>query len=404
MDQRSFISFVLLLIIGSSSSLSVKCNYGYGSPDQCLLKSLNLSTSIEFPVHENYQLQSCSVDYLSPMILDKMKWIGALTINDGNITKIYLKSDLATLYAANSLTSEIIIDDYEENDQINTLSVTSNLLKSIPKNLSKLKSLAKLMLNGNRIEYINFSELDGLDKLKEVSFSQNRIYIIMDSPDVQLNRLKTLDLSENYLTELDVINWKMPLLETLDIHENHLTFLENLEPQNFPSLKNLKLYQNLWDCRWRDVFAPVKKEILNRYEADRYYYDTQDECLKSTKLSEAIYLKLNITSIKQLPFKLDNVEQLETQIGSLIEDTSTHTTSITALQKALESQENKISELIDKIIDQRTSIETMEKKIQQLEIKSQSCTLLGGDVPKGLAAKLISEITDVILKNLPNNE
>ncbi|XP_058835810.1 leucine-rich repeat-containing protein 15-like isoform X2 [Topomyia yanbarensis] len=335
--------------------------------------------------------------------MDQMKWIGTLTIQDGNISKIFLKSDLTVLSAANSRTTEVVISGTEENDRLSELSITSNLLTSVPKNLAKLKSLSILILDGNMIEYANFSEFNGLSNLKKLSLSNNRLYILMDNQDVKLHRLKSLDLSRNYLTELDMINWEMPLLQTLNIRDNHLTFLMNFDLDNFPSLISFDLYGNLWDCRWRDSFAPVLDTI--NIKSQGYRAQTSIECTKMTQLSEAAYRKLNITTIKKFQFTLNNVEQLETQIGSLVMDVTTHATNIEALKELLNSQQKTISELLEKTLDQQKSIEEMLGKIQELELNAErSYSPFVGVVPKGLAAKLISEISDVIRKHLPSDD
>ncbi|XP_055532164.1 leucine-rich repeat transmembrane neuronal protein 4-like [Wyeomyia smithii] len=291
-------------------------------------------------------MSDCTVDYLSPEIMDRMKWISTLSITRGDISKIYLKPDLLTLTAQESKTVEIVIDYGTNNNSLTELEIVSNYLNALPANINQLKSLSLLNLKNNAIQYVNFSDFNGMDNLTEINLSSNKLYAVACDRKIILDKLETLDLSGNFLIELDFNNWQFSALRTLSVESNNLKFIMNFDETSFPMLKAFQYSDNAWDCRWRNAFEPTM-EIIDtniRSQYDEYYGNSQTfKCAKYTQLSASRYRQLNLTTIDDAQFKFDNPEELEEQLRTIVEDSTNHAAEIGLLKETVTAQKNQLT-------------------------------------------------------------
>ncbi|XP_065086279.1 P-granule-associated novel protein 1-like [Ochlerotatus camptorhynchus] len=402
---RSVIAAVLsAFLVTIPVRAQMRCsNY---NPDRCTISNLRIAlpdvNSLKFPIQEHIDLTNVDVDYLSPQVMERMKWVSKLTITNGLVGRIYLKPDLQHLSATRSNTFEIIIEA-EQNADLEVMSVVSNHLRTVPENIENLKALTTLQLSGNKIEVLDMNKFHGFQKLASIDLSNNKLYYLAPVIDLELVQLKTVDLSKNYLTELDFAGWIMPRLQTLTLSSNRLPHLIALEAETFPSLQNLVLSNNLFDCRWWDQFSNVLFNITKRQP-------NINECTKSTQLSPATYRKLNMSDIRSSGFQFDNKDQLEEQINGMTEMSQHQSTKIESLVTAVAKQATQLVEANAKLVQQRALIDDLAARVEslyeqlgQLKELTQDAPV-GKIAPKGLREKLIREISEVIRKNLPADE
>lgn len=379
----------------------------YNDNNQCIIHDLVIDpadvASLRFPVQESITLNNVRINYLSQEVMERMKWVSKLTINNGDIGRIYLKSDMQKLIATRSETFEVIIGD-EQNNYLEELTVTFNNLRNIPENVENLKALTTLSLGGNKIEIVHLNKLHGLQKLTSIDLSGNRIYHLVPADnEFNLARLKVLDLSNNYLKELDFDNWNLQRLQTLTISYNHLTYLANLDENTFPFLHDLSLSDNLFDCRWRDDFLAILKNITMAHS------DVSLDCSRMTQLSPATYNKLNISDLRDGGFQFDNKEQLEEQINSIVEAGMDQSKQIQKLSESMSYQAKLINDANEKLLAQQAVIDDLMARVEGLvmqmkQLKQQEVLPTSRSVAKGLTEILIQEISDVIRKNLQEEE
>ncbi|EAT48575.1 AAEL000387-PA [Aedes aegypti] len=354
---------------------------------------------VAFPVHANIELVNVKIDYFSPEVVQRMRWVSKLTISQGSVSKIFLKDDLQELIATSSLTHDVIIGE-TENEELERLTITQNQLESIPKNVEKLKTLTVLDLSYNKIEVVDLDELNGLGKLTYVDLSSNRIYYLTAVNSFELPRLETFKLDNNYLMEIDFDAWTMPSLTTLSIMSNSLKYIKDFKTENFPSLRTYQDYSNLFDCRWRAGFI----SMLQAWEQlENYYYQAQD-CHKSVQLSAAVYRMLNIRDIRNNTIDLEDKEQLQSQLTTMLDTEQKQSRHIESLTKLVKEQTEQLEAVSTELQAQQTTIDGLLSQIEELkqlvaEIK-QSAVPTGRTVPKGLRARMIQEIEEVIRRNL----
>lgn len=172
----------------------------------------------------------------------------SLLILNGNITKVHLKPTLRSITVLRAGTSEIVIDPVD-NFQLKRFDVRKGQLRSIPSNTRRLSNLVVLNLCGNRIEQIDLSNLNGLDRLRRLNLGHNRISTVAITDEVNLPSLEELFLHGNRIETLDLSNLKADRLRRLYLSQNKLVTIGGF-PYRYPQLQRVDLYQNEWDCEW----------------------------------------------------------------------------------------------------------------------------------------------------------
>nr|XP_019556813.2 leucine-rich repeat protein soc-2 homolog [Aedes albopictus] len=398
------VAFIVLCALSPAQpASSLQCNYNYYS-EQCTIDNLRIvsgkSAALKFPVHAKINLVNANIDYISPEILQAMKWVSQLTITNGKVKKIFLKHDLQELFATGSETYDIIIDDVA-NEDLEQLSITQNRLDKIPENVGNLKALTVLTLNNNNIEVLDLGELQGLDKLKTIDLSNNNIYYMIPVDSFELSRLETFKLNNNFLTEIDFDAWNVPRLTTLFISSNSLKYIKDFEEERFPSLKSYQDDSNLFDCRWRAGFISMLKTWTNL--KNQYHYSATT-CQKSVQLSSAVYRMLNINDIRNNTIDFDDKEELKNQLNSMLDTEKKHSRHIESLTKLVKEQTEQLEAVSGKLQAQQTTIDGLLVQIENLQQRVEEMKQLmppsGRAVPKGLRERIIHDIAEVIRRNL----
>ncbi|MGZ2257076.1 leucine-rich repeat domain-containing protein [Roseobacter sp. A03A-229] len=125
--------------------------------------------------------------------------------------------------------------DLNELKNLRSLNLRLNKLDSLTDALSNLVNLAHLILDGNRLQNIPL-EICTLASLKVLSLEGNQISEI-DSAITSLTRLKRLNLSRNELESLPPYIGSMRSLDSLEIQNNPITKL----PSSLANLTDLKI-------------------------------------------------------------------------------------------------------------------------------------------------------------------
>eukprot|EP00079_Xenopus_tropicalis_P034919 XP_017948690.1 PREDICTED: podocan [Xenopus tropicalis] len=159
-----------------------------------------------------------------------------------NITKIYEmtfghKPNLRSVYLHdNKLTDAGIPDNmFNRSNRVETLILSSNFLKYVPKNLPP--ALCKLHLQNNKLESIPSGAFSHLTDLRELYLLNNRLSNEgMDNETfTKLNKLEYLDLSSNNLTKIpsglprNIVILHLEKNSIRFISDNVLTQIRNLE-------------------------------------------------------------------------------------------------------------------------------------------------------------------------------
>ncbi|XP_062561475.1 uncharacterized protein LOC134225422 [Armigeres subalbatus] len=380
---------------------SLNC-YSYQS-SRCIVRNLQLYSSdlgsLKFPVYSHIELQQAGMDFLSPEIVLRMKWVSNLTITNGDIGKIYLKHDLLELIASNSKTFEIIIGEGNNTD-LEKMVITGNELRGIPNNIESLKSLMTLKLSNNKIEFVDFEQVSQLEKVSHIDLANNRIYYIIPYEPFELSCLEFLDLSNNFMTEIEFTGWIVPRLRTLSISSNSLTFTKDFNEENFPSIERYTDNNNLFDCRWRAEFV----SNLKQWKKSKIFNIPPQDCSKAVQLSSSTYRKLNMRDIRNYTFEFDNHDQLQKQINVMLDAEEKQTKRIETLNGVITQQTEQLKETAIKLLTQQAIIDKLLVQIENLQRKMDDVTPARKNVPKGSRDKLIQEIADVVWRNLSEDD
>ncbi|XP_053688983.1 leucine-rich repeat-containing protein 40-like [Sabethes cyaneus] len=130
-------------------------------------------------------------------------------------------------------------------------------------NFRSMKLLTDLDLSCNQIRSLDFQTLTTLKSLEYLNLANNYINTISGAPN--LPKLKHIDLSNNWLVEVDV-NFKAAVnLKTLLLQNNKIVFFSG---KTNPSMKEMQLFGNDWHCQ-------NLEKLLNgtrfSYERDQKY-------------------------------------------------------------------------------------------------------------------------------------
>lgn len=129
------------------------------------------------------------------------------------------------------------------------LVLESNNLYYLDKNvLSPLTKLKILNLAHNKLN--RFDRIENMMEIEEINLSNNIISVIEARAFFNFNRLKVLNLNNNFLLKLTAT--QLPLnsvLQKLYLANNNFTILEDAVLNKLTTLKDIKIYGNLWNCK-----------------------------------------------------------------------------------------------------------------------------------------------------------
>lgn len=149
-----------------------------------------------------------------------------LTFKNGIVKNIVFQSDsLVSLRVWNSWIVNFEVAE-EDNFSLKTLSIKSDKFRIISPTIRYLKGLREVRFQKCSLEFIDFNLFGEMANLQFLDLSSNKIHSVRTSPSVPLPALKSLDISNNNLAEI-----------------------QNF-PGVFPSLKLVHLRKNAWYCDW----------------------------------------------------------------------------------------------------------------------------------------------------------
>lgn len=258
--MKLLLKFCLFLVAVAASTRTLPRESGARLPclekshDQaCHIKNLlvepvALPDGLFFPDVPVLYLDNSTTSNFSPQLMTKVhNSTESLFILNGIVAKVYLKPTLKALTVLRAVTSEVLIDPFD-NHRLEILDIEGRL-KSIPSNVRHLKSLVTLDLCQNQISSWNLNHLEGLVHLRKLNLGHNQIEEIISTGEVSLPALKELFLHGNRITTLDLTHLKANGLERLYLSQNRLTRVEGF-PERYNQLKRVDLHGSDWDCAW----------------------------------------------------------------------------------------------------------------------------------------------------------
>ncbi|XP_019543339.3 leucine-rich repeat-containing protein 40 [Aedes albopictus] len=147
----------------------------------------------------------------------------------------------------------------EDDHRLTHLDVRKNKLTDIG-NVKHLIKLESLKVDNNAIESVSLDDFKHLWDLLVLSLAVNRITSITATEEISLLKLRSIDISDNQLTTLDVSMWRFPQVSTFYMHDNSLTRIDGLRGK-FSKTWDISMGgRNNWDCAWFDRLLEFLKK------------------------------------------------------------------------------------------------------------------------------------------------
>ena len=169
-----------------------------------------------------------------------------------------LSSNLTTFDTGQNNISGVSSDHFRNLSRLATLKLDSNSLTEMPKFYATLASLEVMTLSNNKIHTCDFSMeyASKIPKIVELDVSFNKLSYIEGQPDIILNKLEILDLSNNIITGIpDEFFAMTPKLKVLNLKHNRLSQLRICNNMSFIETIDLK-------ANMLTVFPEFSIEIL----------------------------------------------------------------------------------------------------------------------------------------------
>lgn len=135
-------------------------------------------------------------------------------------------------------------------------------------------------LSHNFLGYLSDANFNRFKKLRYLILSDTSLIAMAPDAFCQLNNLKVLDLSHNFLSTLDFGATVFGQVDTLRLEFNQLDEIEAVTPENFPSLTELSITNNKFTCFYLD-------EILSKWSNLNIVATCKGESHKIQQITEA---------------------------------------------------------------------------------------------------------------------
>ncbi|PYH47240.1 uncharacterized protein BP01DRAFT_355019 [Aspergillus saccharolyticus JOP 1030-1] len=228
-------------------------------------------------------------------------------------TEWYQSVDLVKFIAADNEFTELPdeafpdIDPHDLNEDaegmgnqfggLELLDLHGNLLQSLPIGLRRLRRLHTLNLSNNNLEMNDVQVVMEISSLRDLKLAKNHLKGPLTSEIKNLTKLETLDLHDNFLTDLPSEMSALRSLRVLDVGGNQLSSLQ-LDALSQLSLKELRASKN----KLKDALVPSSIHKLEALQV----LDIANNTL--FKLSENMSLEL--PSLRTLAMSSNRIQSL----------------------------------------------------------------------------------------------
>ncbi|XP_058461471.1 oligodendrocyte-myelin glycoprotein-like [Malaya genurostris] len=252
--------------------------------DVCHLNNLIITeytdvAAWEFPdqhnlVFGNYPMSddTTMITAVTKEVSEKLTNAQTVAMQNVSLMSFYLWEHLLSLDVSYNYLSELIVDPTSMYN-LKSLNMSHNRLQAIDflKGLNKIRDLD---LSNNYLEKIDLSSFDAIKDLTSLKLAHNRIRTVTTFANLlHLPRLTTLTLNNNQLSILDASQWQFNVLQDLLLSNNRLSYISMCEIQNsFPRLQSLYLDGNNWECS----FLNSTVSQLHQYEVKLINYSAHN--------------------------------------------------------------------------------------------------------------------------------
>lgn len=235
------------------------------------------------------------IGQLNATTLDQLKALETINLASTNLT---ITNGTNPFDRLNRLSSIDLSNNHLEAVDMNAFASTlkesnefraSNCrLKNATNVIDNLGPLTKLLdLSGNFIGELHPELFESFPYLKYLNLSNANLTKFNPITLVNQYNLRSLDLSQNQLNEIDVSAMSMKL-ESFNLNGNDLTKIDHLKRWHFPRLKSMRISSNRFDCDY--LVTQIKREWKEIPFTDDPYDQQQNENCFSNYTKNAILI------------------------------------------------------------------------------------------------------------------
>lgn len=193
-----------------------------------------------------------SINVLAPGLFGELTQLLVLDLSQNELTAEWINTAtfaglvrLVVLDLSNNRIAKLETSVFRDLYSLQILRLHDNFIENIPDNaFSALYNLHTLILSNNRLTSIEGNTFNGLYVLSLLSIDNNRISTIHQEALKNCSSLQDLHLNGNKFQEVPSVLKHVPMLKTLDLGENHITNLENSSFGMMQQMYGLRLTEN----------------------------------------------------------------------------------------------------------------------------------------------------------------
>uniref|UniRef100_A0A6P7FYT5 Protein artichoke-like n=1 Tax=Diabrotica virgifera virgifera TaxID=50390 RepID=A0A6P7FYT5_DIAVI len=282
--------------------------------------------------------------------------------------------NLRKLYAGHNQLAEILSQSFDENLNLEELDLASNLLVQFPHTIYGLEKLKKLDLSSNRLKNINSTIVSSLTNLREIKLSKNFIQILEGNSFGNLKNLKSIYLDENDIMLVEQNFVKMlPSLKMLKLQKNKLEELAIHTFNTLLSLQNLDLQENILKIIDPNAFNLVP-QLLTLNLSHNEISKIEDAGLQNLRSLELLDMSFNkITTMSPSLSQLEWLVELRLKNNFICEVEEGVFTNMPRL-KVLDLRSNKL------VAFPEVAVERLRENTAKLDVRGNplecSCDML----------------------------
>lgn len=171
---------------------------------------------------------------------------------------------LSKLFLPNNSLPEITPETFGELHQLTTLDISfNNVTKLVDKPFHHHRRMLSINLSGNKLSNIESLDFLGLSSLEELDLSLNSIQTIAENSFDDMQMLVNLNISHNkiaYLPGYRLFRYN-ERLHTIDVSYNFLTDFRNIDWEHLVSLEKILVTKNQVQMLYIPKIRPIDKDI-----------------------------------------------------------------------------------------------------------------------------------------------